>query len=1460
LVEELEKRRRAGWRRVRRVVAIVVATAVLLVIVGPSLIPSAILSGVIRERIEAALGRPVRVENCRIGWLKGLRIGELWVAAEKNPDDWLLHVEGLTVKVEPWELSRAADAQTPYLGRVTVARLTVRLLPGKESPEAAAKESPEQADSSGPPPDFKSIQVLDGEVLLDDPKAGLHRRVTGLRFTLGRLSGSNRAYVTGSGRLLLPDANGSVSTGLVSLNGLFDHFDLNRLATTTGGCDVDWDGVDLAYFLPPLGTVEQAQVLEAPTEGQAKITFDLSPQIGVEGRLDLSRLAFGRARELPQVDLERLTVGFNATVNKLTGGITIKPSLLSGAGSSLQISGQITGGPDGQPAGQLHVAGTLALGPLRQNVPALATATAVTGLVGIEKLDLALAGDALEVVDSRIDLRRAEIDLKPWFVKPVDRDAVLVVKARLDGAKQDFQLHEASLSIGRAESGAAQPADLRIVASTPGEQKKNASGNLQPWSRTAEVKVSVADARTLPEYVSVAQEWADELHLSGSAVLTTSVDPQPAGLAVALRLEGSGLGFEMAPGVGKAAGMPFGLVVGGRLPNGSNGIGLLYELNHIETMLGLGSLTFDGSLGGKAALPNEGHWPHARFDGRVEGKAVQEWVRLARPFLPAEPYAALVGNLSCDLGGHVDDAGFTLEAQVDATRMSLELQPAAGRAGEADRLFIKPLGRTAEGRMMVSYSRSAGRLSLTSNSMLEETSFGFDAVAEGGGGAVAALAAGAAADQIAPRYLSARLAVKSTNVESLLRYSPAVQARTAPLHPSGGLDGQVRLAVGDQVSVTMSLDLGSTCYEVPGEIFKPAGLPQKLELSLALPRRPSGAQAECRIEKCLLTTGPTVVRCAGRLDLDLDVLRGAAADPAELLRALRRTEATVRIDLVQDERLKSYCRRWREFSDHCQFVGRATAEVRVAGTRAGGRLSVILDATPAGFQYGDGTTKPVGTPARLEAALETGTMVGEGLIEKFEFTIADTRAACTGMLYWRGQLPARAEDFTGFSLHAEGQSEQAARLARLLPVTWLRQANPQGGFTFALDLAGDSYGLDLDRADFQFRHFRAGGAAAALALDGRATLTRRRLQAENFAVGVGDSAILITADLADPLVAPRGRIAVSGQSLDLDALLAAFGSEPAKPTATPSGGQTPPSGIPPGWPKIAAFLGRANVELQVALDKFVWSDNDDIHYEWTAFTGDAALADGHLTVKQWQAGMLGGTGQGRAMIDLTEANPSARVEYETRDLAGGPGLDALVVQLFPNMTIKGRGAQSYQGVERFFQVPGQPSSAVGTSYFEATDGSLVGPAAPDWLTNLLPGLKLTTFNFNRVKSYTTLKADGSAVNDMLFDGTPYCLRIMGTTTADGRTEYLLAVDLFNGVRHETLSRDLQQGIVPILRYTGRIRNSKWDDMDINFLMPYEVAYEVFLKRNLLYQLLEKSGESRRPDFSPYDMTKPPPPK
>ncbi len=1464
MVEEKEKLRRKGWRKVRRALVALGLLAAVLVVFGPALVPSFVLSGLVRERVEAALGRPVRVEHCRFGWIRGLRVGEMWVAASKNPEDWMLHVEGLKIKLEPWEWWRLTDGDAPNLGRVTVGRVTVRL--------PAWQEYLETAVSSGPAPGFESILVQDGEVLLDEPAARTHRKVTELRLTLGRLRGSDKAYVTASGRLILPDVQGSASTGLVSVNGLLNHFDLNRPETTTGGCEVVWSGVDLAYFLPPLESVEEARLLSAPTEGQAKISFDESELVGVEGRLDLTRLEIGRPREMPQVELERLTAGFKATLNKTTGAVKLAPTQLSGAGSSLTISGEMTRGwmSGEKPAGELHVSGTVALGPLRHNVPALGEAaggaSAVTGLVGIDKLDLSMSGEALAVVDSRIDLRRTEIDWKPWFVKPADREAVLVVKGRLDGSKADFELAEASLVVGRAEAGVegrtAAEAPLRIAVATRGEQKKNADGSLRPWSRAGEIKVSVAEVRALTEEVPAARELVDELHLSGSAAitLTGSVDPQAASLAGVVRLEGQGLSFEVAPGVVKAAGAPFNLAATGRLCcGGLSGPAVVVECNHIETALGGGLITFDGSLGGEAALPKEGHWPAVRFDGRVEGQAVQEWLRLARPFLPGEPYAALLGNVNCDLSGWVGDEGFGLDAQVDATRMSVEVQPAAGRASAADRLFIKPLGQTAEGRTVVSYSRSADSLSVRSETALEETTINFAAAAKGAGEAVATASGGG--DQVGPRYLSVRLGVKSTNVESLLRYSPALEVRAAGLHPSGGIEGQARITVSDRIAVTASLDLSSTGYEVPGELVKPAGLPQKVELSLGLPRRLGGGETECRIEQCVVTTGSTTMRCAGRLGIDLDELRLAEADPGEILRALRRIDISARAELVQEERLKSYCRRWREFSEANNFTGRATGEVSAAGTRAGGRLGVKLDATGAGFQYGEGTGKPVGTAARIEAALGTGAVVGEGVIEKFELNVGETRAACTGSLYWRGELPSRAADFSGFSLHAEGQTEQAARLVRLLPAGWLRSADPRGGFKFSLDVAGDAYGIEVDRAAFQFALFRAKYAGTAISLDGAATLTRQRLQAENLAVGVGESAVTVTADLAEPLVAPRGRIQVTGRKLDLDELLATFGSSSAKPAATTSGGATEKAGgIPADWPKIAAFMGGADVQLQVALDRFVWSDDDNIHYDWTSFASSAAIGDGRFEIKQWRAGMLEGVVEGRAKINLRETNPSALVEYEGHDLKGGPGLEALVVQLFPNMTINGHGAQTYRGLEHLFQVAGQPSFTVGTSYFEATEGTISGPAAPDWLTNLLPGLKLSIYKFGRIKSYSSLKADGSTENDMLFDGTPYCLRIMGKSKADGRTEYLLAVDLFNGVQHATLSRDLQQGIVPILRYTGWIQKGEWKDMDIEFLLPHEVAYEVFLKRNLLYQLLEQRGESRRPDFSPYDMTKPPPPK
>jgi hypothetical protein len=643
----------------------------------------------------------------------------------------------------------------------------------------------------------------------------------------------------------------------------------------------------------------------------------------------------------------------------------------------------------------------------------------------------------------------------------------------------------------------------------------------------------------------------------------------------------------------------------------------------------------------------------------------------------------------------------------------------------------------------------------------------------------------------------------------------------------------------------MRADLTRTTYLIgrrAAGIRKTAGLPQSVSLQLEAPRQFEAGVGEFRIAGLKARTGPCTFDGAGRARLDIDALRRGRL-PGAALRAVRDFDLKAELRLAQQAQLKDFSEWWRRLSEQFEFTGQASATIEASGTRDSGRIALAVGATSAGFSYGEGTHKPVGTEARVDMVVKRTQTAGQLTLEQVTLRIADTSAGCTGTLYCSRSVPFMSDEPVDFELHLEGRSEELARLVQLLPVRRLRRLEPRGGLEFALDVARDRFGTEVRAGRFDFRRARVKLRGSDVSVDGRLDLSRERLTVEALALGVADSSIVVAADIASPLEAPRGRFTVTGNRVNLDQWVGVLGIEPPADA---------PPGIPPEWPAVSRFLGRMHVRGRLALDRFTWRDKNACTYDWRAFATDLAVADGRLDVANFKAVMLGGVVAGRLSADLSEPNPTLRTEYVARDLKGGEGLQPLITLLFPDMTVSGTASQVHQTDQALFATVARANYPVGVSRFEATDGLLQGPAAPEAVTRLLPGLKLTTYRFARMESQSQLLPNGRSESTMLFDGSPYAVYIQGHTDADGTAEYSLGVDLFNSLQWSEPLRNLEQGRVPLLVYTGRIADRKWVERDIRYKLPHEIAWEVFVKRSLLYKLLNQSGEKRRPDFSDWE--------
>lgn len=1417
------------WRRVRKIVVLTVVSLAVLLLLAPSLIPSAILSRTIAQSLEKELGRPVHVGRASLGWFSGLTLDELSIdRGGDHAGQPIVHAQALHFDFPPWELPRAVFSAPPYLGRLTIARLDLRVVRGADG----RFDLPE---SSGPPPDFKSVEILDGTVDLVDEADGSLRQINSLRVAVRRVEESDRASVTAGGWLLLPDRQGAADLARLSVGGLLDHFDLNHVAGITGGCDVDWDGLDLAYLFPALagGDTAGGLVVRARTSGQASFRIHESDLVSFEGNVSTPQLVVGQETAPPEVQLERSIVSFSGSWNKATGQVEILPVQFSGAGSSVRIAGRLDCPPGGILSGELTLTGTLNWNPLKHQVQALGRAirllpeATVSGTANIQSLVLRIDG-AEVLFRGAVDLRRTELLWQSYFEKPPDVGALFTVDGRLRLESGELTLTEAALLVNPPRAAeAATPADLAIVARTVA-----ANG---PAPESLEVTVRVADVDQLRRYVPLVGPYVRQWQVAGPLTVVLGLSPRAEGRPVAIRVDAGGTRFETAPEVGKPAGTPMTVEANGLL-RGADG---RPELRHVAMTLAESSIEWTGRLA-EAPLARTGR--RLAFSGAIEARGVQHWLRLVRPFLPARPFVGVVGNISIeDLSGAVSQAGAEIDLGViDATRASLEVNPAPGRVDPADRLLAKPLGRMTKGHFTAGYVASSGTLTV-------ESQMSFDGGAVSFNGLCAGLAAALGGPQPAwPEKARFTLGLQADDLKALVAISPAIDQAVAPYHPAGGLAAQLVCEMEDTVHVQGLLDLEATECDVAdrlGGITKKAGQPLRVTAEFEVPRQVGNGPAEFHTQFSV-ETGPSHLACHGDVSLDLDALRRARTGDAA--RAVRSLAMTGELAVVQDDRLKNLSAWWRRFSEEHAVVGQATAKAKLSGNRDRGEFSLSIDATGAGFTYGQGTGKPEGVEARLDIAARTTPVAGEIALEQAALRIAGTEADCQGMLYGRHWAPLVPGEPLDFALRLKGRSDQLARLAQLVPVGALRELEPQGGVEFSLDLARDRYGLELRSGEFTFRDARFKYHQVPMFADGHVSLGRDRFLVEALKVGLDDSSLSLSADIARPFEQPSGAFSLTGARLDLDRIMTVLGL--AKDRSAP-----PPVGIPAEWPAIRALLARTNVTGNVAFDEFHWTDETGYRYDWTAFASDLAVAGGEIRVPTFKAVMLGGVVIGRASCRLDQDNPNLRTEYAASHLAGGEKLTPMIARLFPNMTVEGTAEQVYQAEARLFSTKEQRNYPVGLSQFSATRGRMVGPGAPAWLADLLPGLKLAAYDFQRMESISTLRPNGRADSVMLFEGSPYSLYIVGHTNPDGAANYALGVDLFNSLGQSENIRKLEQGWVPLTVYAGRIAKSQWVEQTVSFKLPHEVAYELFLQRSLVAKLLQQSGETRRPNFDPYDF-------
>jgi hypothetical protein len=189
-----------------------------------------------------------------------------------------------------------------------------------------------------------------------------------------------------------------------------------------------------------------------------------------------------------------------------------------------------------------------------------------------------------------------------------------------------------------------------------------------------------------------------------------------------------------------------------------------------------------------------------------------------------------------------------------------------------------------------------------------------------------------------------------------------------------------------------------------------------------------------------------------------------------------------------------------------------------------------------------------------------------------------------------------------------------------------------------------------------------------------------------------------------------------------------------------------------------------------------------------------------------------------------------------------PELNPLVENFFPGLNVTNRLSIFEKNTLKMFTTPDvAPNYPVGEGKMEFLDGYMVGRAAPEWVTQIFPGLNFTRYEFYRMHNWFSKKPNGIVHNNMIFLGSPWNIYIEGDSKPGGYIEYEIGVDVLARFESEYWS-SVGQGRIPILTTTARVVNAKMENQVTKYVPFQELAYRVFVQNNAItgaYRLLRQ---------------------
>jgi len=492
-------------------------------------------------------------------------------------------------------------------------------------------------------------------------------------------------------------------------------------------------------------------------------------------------------------------------------------------------------------------------------------------------------------------------------------------------------------------------------------------------------------------------------------------------------------------------------------------------------------------------------------------------------------------------------------------------------------------------------------------------------------------------------------------------------------------------------------------------------------------------------------------------------------------------------------------------------------------------------------------------PARAWLALILPSDPSHVLVDELEASVGKTRLAAAG----RVELDRANSSRAGIAIDGKFHLVDAGELATFMPA--LKPYRPAGSarasFAYRRSGADDAGTLDTGitlaklAARYREKDIQLDGrvdfVGAALTADGMPSV--RRVHTAGLDIRAAGSGATVLADISDPTGAATGSIRLLAKTIDAVAiekwLTGKLATWP-EGELTPEGKAALLAQADATIAELTSIAADMDVELHARIDSLRAYDPfvEEI-YDLDQVRFDASVRAGRVRAR-YAAALNGGIVEGRLAVALDGKTPIVSSRRQVRNVIATDNMAPQMHVFFPGNTPKGTFSRVEDLREPLRDLlasqidPRMPVPAAGSAETITTDGALEATAATGVMAWLFPALKNTEYRYRKMTAFSTFDDDGTASNDMIFDGKDYGLYMTGTTDQGGLADYEVGMLALGSLQSHRWQHKYRQGRLPLFRFRGRLYRREFTNITVDYYWPHKSLGKVLFENNILYRLMK----------------------